>query len=48
MKETLYWIRLWEAELLLYAAKKMNRNYLGFEVVKDYVEIVNKRIEKIV
>ena len=27
-------------------AKKMNRRYLGFEIVKDYVDFANKRIEE--
>lgn len=27
-------------------ARKLNRNYIGFELNKEYVEIANKRIAK--
>ena len=28
-------------------AKRMRRNYLGFEIVRDYVELANRRVEDI-
>jgi len=28
-------------------AKKLNRNYLGYEIVPDYIDISNERLSKI-
>jgi len=27
-------------------AKQLNRHYVGYEIMKDYIEMANKRIEK--